>query len=660
MSAAHSWSQSEIDFLERGSVTQDLTESQIERQYMQQCGLDPTPSLPFVEAYEPEPELRPTPSRQLAPVPPQATPELRVGPLAGGATPTGSEDLDSRVEPTAHTPSQWIGALAALSQVSASPPPPRRVRLRVKTTADSGVYQRSTAHEVQVLPPPPSVASYVAVQDVWYEAQRRTLQVKQTFWLEGEYKKLNAKQQRGLLYDRVRNFWALHLARDSSVKDRLGCRDSGVAASRGLFATLPKKEQRDAADTWVVCTKPPTWLAQHLDLYFSGTDVCGAKSERHKAVLLTWVGPWTLERPACLVGEGETRRNLKLLVQELRTDEQVVSLWSRVKAHAEVVRRSVSAPDYAVCLEVCPESYMNEGRLQLHFHLFLKSQTWMSFRRLPWMYLDGAGPNVARTIGGLSQTRQSGNWSGYFYCCVEKEGHLFHLANKRAFKDYLVNTNWVMHLLQSKKLDLDEAKSLVSKCVSGAHRTLQDLNLLETRLEQEALAKEKSTIQEQLAKSLLTWRTYPQVHEWQQQFFQILHRYQFLVLNGPSRLGKTVFARSLCREGKEVLEINCSSGSEPDLRAYRIRKHDLLLFDEIEAPQVAAQRKLFQAPATEVQLGCSATNCHSYSVWIHCRKLVLATNNWQSSMAKLGKGDREWIEKNSILLEVDAPMWVID
>ena len=131
-----------------------------------------------------------------------------------------------------------------------------------------------------------------------------------------------------------------------------------------------------------------------------------------------------------------------------------------------------------------------------------------------------------------------------------------------------------------------------------------------------------------------------------------------MVLNGPSRMGKTVFARSLSEGDKECLEINCASGNEPDLRAYRIRQHDLLLFDEIEAPAVAKQRKLFQAPATEVQLGCSATNCHSYAVWVHRRKMVLATNNWETSLATLCKADREWIEANSVLLDVSAPMWV--
>ena len=100
---------------------------------------------------------------------------------------------------------------------------------------------------------------------------------------------------------------------------------------------------------------------------------------------------------------------------------------------------------------------------------------------------------------------------------------------------------------------------------------------------------------------------------------------------GPSRLGKTVFARSLCPAHLEVLGINCSAGVEPDLTGYRLSRHGLLLFDEIEAGHVTAQRKLFQAQAAPVQLGCSATNCHIYEVFVWYKSLVLCANTWHSS-----------------------------
>ena len=127
-----------------------------------------------------------------------------------------------------------------------------------------------------------------------------------------------------------------------------------------------------------------------------------------------------------------------------------------------------------------------------------------------------------------------------------------------------------------------------------------------------------------------------------------------------SRLGKTVFARTLAPPGTDVLEINCAAGTEPDLRAYRLTRHGLLLFDEIRADVVAQQRKLFQACAAPIQLGCSATNCHSKMVFVHRKRMVLASNVWHASKKSLTEDDKKWLDANTVVLDVDAPMWVVE
>lgn len=160
-----------------------------------------------------------------------------------------------------------------------------------------------------------------------------------------------------------------------------------------------------------------------------------------------------------------------------------------------------------------------------------------------------------------------------------------------------------------------------------------------------------------LGGTLKEQKQYPKVQAFLNQFKKPRHRYKFLVLAGPSRVGKTAFARSLCGPGMETSEVNCGSGAEPVLKAYRFRRHEVILFDEIEAEQVAAQRKLFQAQASPVQMACSATNCFSYEVFVWRKKLVLASNNWHSSLQMLSAADRAWVQANSIVLDVHEPMW---
>ena len=82
--------------------------------------------------------------------------------------------------------------------------------------------------------------------------------------------------------------------------------------------------------------------------------------------------------------------------------------------------------------------------------------------------------------------------------------------------------------------------------------------------------------------------------KWLKQFDHVEPRYRYLVLTGPSKMGKTAFARCLAKAGMDTLELNCAAGSEPDLRAYRLGLHDCIVFGEIKATQIIAHNKLFQ------------------------------------------------------------------
>ena len=188
-------------------------------------------------------------------------------------------------------------------------------------------------------------------------------------------------------------------------------------------------------------------------------------------------------------------------------------------------------------------------------------------------------------------------------------------------------------------------------------RHIKELQTYDLEMEKIAVQEAVAEAERLLGGSLKEQKQYSKVQEYCDQFKKPRHRYRFLVLAGPSRVGKTAFAKSLCAPDMETLELNCASGAEPDLKAYRFRRHEVVLFDEIEAGQVAAQRKLFQAQAAAVQVACSATNCFSYEVFVWRKKLVLASNTWNSSLSKLDPADQAWIQANSIVLEVDKPMW---
>ena len=59
-----------------------------------------------------------------------------------------------------------------------------------------------------------------------------------------------------------------------------------------------------------------------------------------------------------------------------------------------------------------------------------------------------------------------------------------------------------------------------------------------------------------------------------------------------------------------------------------------------------------------MQIGCSATNMYSYSVYMHKCLLVICSNTWRSELSALPSEDKEWLESNQVLVEVNEPLYL--
>ena len=130
-----------------------------------------------------------------------------------------------------------------------------------------------------------------------------------------------------------------------------------------------------------------------------------------------------------------------------------------------------------------------------------------------------------------------------------------------------------------------------------------------------------------------------------------------LVLDGPSRLGKTAFCMDLFGKGA-TLEVNCMGESHPDLRSFRHTKHKCVLFDEASPDMVLANRKLFQACNSLVQVAQSKTACYAYCVYLNEALLVVSSNHWVEAFSRLPMSEARWLEANQILVKVTRPLWI--
>ena len=132
-------------------------------------------------------------------------------------------------------------------------------------------------------------------------------------------------------------------------------------------------------------------------------------------------------------------------------------------------------------------------------------------------------------------------------------------------------------------------------------------------------------------------------------------RKKFLVLDGPSGVGKTAFVRSLFGH-EATLELNCASAEHINLRDFDTRKHRLVLFDAAPVALVLAQRTLFQAPPLWIDLGASATAQYVYKVWVNDAIFVVCSNSWWVSCQELSATESNWITENQVYVYATEPL----
>ena len=158
------------------------------------------------------------------------------------------------------------------------------------------------------------------------------------------------------------------------------------------------------------------------------------------------------------------------------------------------------------------------------------------------------------------------------------------------------------------------------------------------------------------------WRVIPEIVLWLKDFDpeNPLDRYLFLVLDGPSQMGKTRFVQSnLVADPTEALILDCADAVIPQLKGNYVRgKHKLVMFDEAHAEMIIRCKKLFQSPVNPVTYGSSPTNAFVHTVWIHGVKLVVGSNVWMKELDKLPKESADWISSNSLYVRVDRPLFV--
>ena len=285
-----------------------------------------------------------------------------------------------------------------------------------------------------------------------------------------------------------------------------------------------------------------------------------------------------------------------------------------------------------------------------------RSKRWRSRCAAEVLFLLSA-PNKSQAQGAFCRARSQSAAAGVYYLRCPKVGSVLSEGSLVPHVDFAVQLAWIWNLLAGGKMRAEAARQEFVRQARDLPRVLACLDKYVQEVAAAALAARITMVHVELAAARRPFRRLGVVESWVELHVKTRWRYPFLVLTGPSCMGKTQYALSLVGIGR-ALELSMACAVEPDLHAYDAGVHELILLDELSAAGVLRQKKLMQAPASMLGLGSSPTNNFAYSVWIHAKLLVVCTNRWDLELQKLPPADREWLATNAVVVRVTEPLFL--
>ena len=121
----------------------------------------------------------------------------------------------------------------------------------------------------------------------------------------------------------------------------------------------------------------------------------------------------------------------------------------------------------AVSLELCPETFLREGKVRVHAHMFLfRSKRWRIRHAAEVLFLLSA-PNKSQAQGAFFRARSQSAAAGVYYLRCPKVGSLLSDGSLLPHVDFAVQPAWIWNLLAGGKMRGASAGLAAHPRVSG-------------------------------------------------------------------------------------------------------------------------------------------------------------------------------------------------
>ena len=146
--------------------------------------------------------------------------------------------------------------------------------------------------------------------------------------------------------------------------------------------------------------------------------------------------------------------------------------------------------------------------------------------------------------------------------------------------------------------------------------------------------------------------------EWVAQYDTIKNRYNTLVLNGRSEMGKTSYCQYLFGDPEKMLVLNCDGCILPDLVDFsREQGHMGITFDEGCPRLILNHKRVFQRLPYFTSVKQSATQMYKQVVMLSGVRLIVTTNSWHEDHDQCSDTEKAWLQQNVIVVNVTQPLY---
>jgi len=382
----------------------------------------------------------------------------------------------------------------------------------------------------------------------------------------------------------------------------------------------------------------------------------GANRISCQAFLMTFNGPWgVIKDPDVLRQKGD----ILATQQAVQECQQFRTLVASALEFGKSMQAKFGATHLSMTLELCTRTLMQSGTVRVHLHVAVSKSNGRMHVWQPeaWTFMQSPPADFQHPAGRGGNYRSQMNRLHY-YVQVPKTGSLWVHTNCPFQANFQVDPRWVQSMWEMNKLAFQEARLQFIATKRNVQKMLENMDAWKRHNDMVQLESQRRTALISLFGANKTWRMVPAVQVWESQWnTDLLGRRKFLVLEGPTSIGKSFFCLSRCGFEK-TYHVDCAKGGEPDMREYDFFKHDAIFFDEATPELVLRQKILFMGSPFKVKMAGSSTNIFSYEICVLGKRLMIARNSWSRLLHQVDFEGAEWLRNNSVHVVQTSPLWV--